>query len=91
MEKDGEVRGTIRFGSADDEAQRSGEFEGQVAGRKILLTGRVSLGNFEAEIVLEGEIEKDEMNGKTTWKFPQREDVRPFRATRTPKQGAGSR
>ena len=91
MEKDGAVRGTVRYKSANEEPERSGEFEGQVAGKKIRLTGQVKFGNFDAEVVLDGEIEKDEMTGTTTWKFSRREDVRKFKGTREPKRSGGDR
>jgi hypothetical protein len=86
MKPGGDVRGTVRYKNPNEENERSGDFEGHVAGKKIRLTGQVKFGNFEAEVVLEGEIDKDEMTGTTTWKFSRREDVRRFKATRTPKQ-----
>jgi hypothetical protein len=84
MEKSGDVRGTIRFKVPNDETERSGEFEGHVAGKKIRLTGRMKFGNFDVDVVVEGEIEKDEMKGTETLKFPNREDARSYKATRKP-------
>jgi len=84
MEKEGDVHGTLRFKSPNDETERSAEFEGHVAGKKIRLTGRVKFGNFEADVVIEGEIEKDEMKGTEILKFPNREDSRAYKATRKP-------
>jgi hypothetical protein len=86
MDKGGDVRGTIRFKAPNDETERSGDFEGHVAGKKIRITGRVKFGNFDADVVVEGEIEKDEMKGTATLKFPNREDARAYKATRKPRR-----
>jgi len=85
--KEGAVTGTVRYRSPGDDSERTGEFEGSLDGAKLRLSGKVRLGNFEAEVVLEGEIEKDAMKGTTTWKFPGGEDTRAFKAARKPKQG----
>ncbi len=87
MEKGGDVSGTIRFKSPNDETERSADFEGHVAGKKIRLTGRVKFGSFEADVVIEGEIDKDEMKGTELLKFPNREDSRAYKATRKPHGG----
>ncbi len=84
MEKDGDVKGTIRFKSPNDETERTGDFEGHVAGKKIRITGRVKFGDFDADVVVEGEIEKDDLKGTATLKFPNREDSRAYKATRKP-------
>ncbi len=86
MEKGGDVKGTVRYRSPDDESERSGDFEGHVAGKKMRLTGKVKFGTFEADVVIEGELEKDEMKGTTSWKFSGGEDSRRFKATRKPQR-----
>ena len=86
MDKDGAVTGKMRFKSPNDETERVSDFEGKVAGKKIRITGKVQFGNFEADVVVEGEIEKDEIRGKALLKFPNREDSRAYTATRKPKQ-----
>jgi len=87
MGKEGDVTGTIRFKSQNEETERTGKFEGQVAGKKLRLTGNVKFGSAEAEVVIQGEIEKDGFQGTVTYEFPNREDSRRYRATRKP--GAG--
>lgn len=82
MDKEGAVKGKIRFKAPNEEADRVGDFEGKVAGKKIRITGKVKFGNSDVDVVVEGEIEKDEIKGKALLKFPNREDSRPYTATR---------
>ncbi len=82
MEKDGTVKGTMRFQGPNDEPPSASAFEGKVAGKKIRLSGKVKFGNNDVEVVVEGEIEKDEIRGKSTLKFPNRERSQPFTAKR---------
>ena len=82
MDKDGAVKGTMRFQGPNEEPPSSSEFEGKVAGKKIRLTGKVKFGNNDVDVVVEGEIEKDEIQGKATLKFPNRERSQPFTAKR---------
>ena len=84
MEKEGDVKGTFRFRGGQDETERSSEFTGHVAGKKIRLTGKARFANFEADVVVDGEIEKDEIRGTALFRFPNREDSRPYKATRKP-------
>jgi hypothetical protein len=44
----------------------------------------VKFGNFDADVVVEGEIEKDDLKGTATLKFPNREDARAYKAIRKP-------
>jgi hypothetical protein len=87
MDKEGVVKAKFRFKAPNEEADRVGDFEGKVAGKKIRLSGKVKFGNSDVDVVVEGEIEKDEIKGKALLKFPNREDSRPYTATRkTPKE-----
>ena len=83
MDKEGAVKGTMRFQGPNEEPASPSEFEGKVAGKKIRLTGKVKFGNNDVDVVVEGEIEKDEIRGKATLKFPNRERSQPFTAKRT--------
>jgi hypothetical protein len=83
MDKDGAVKGTMRFQGPNDEPASASEFEGKVAGKKIRLTGKVKFGNNDVDVVVEGEIEKDEIQGKATLRFPNRERSQPYTAKRS--------
>lgn len=85
MSKDGGVKGTIRYKNPTDDKESTGEFEGRVAGKKLKIAGKVKIGNFEAQVEIEGEIEGDTMTGSTAWKFSGAEDSRRYTATRKPK------
>lgn len=84
MTKDGAVKGTIKYRNPADDSEMSGEFEGQVAGKKFKLTGKVKIRGFEAGVEIEGEIKGDDMTGTTTWKFSGGEDSRKFTGQRKP-------
>jgi hypothetical protein len=86
MDKDGRVKGPIRYRNPTDDAEMSGDFEGQVAGKKMRVTGRVKIGEFEADVTIDSELSGDEMKGETRWKFSGGEDSRKFHASRTPKE-----
>ena len=88
MEKDGKVKGTMTFKSPADDSDLTGDFEGQVAGKKVQLDGHVKIGGFEAEVVVEGTLEADGMQGEARWKFSGGEQTRKFKATRAPKGGS---
>ncbi len=88
MEKDGKVKGTMTFKSPADDSDLSGDFEGQVAGKKMQLEGHVKIGGFEAEVVIDGQLEADGMQGEARWKFSGGEQTRKFKATRAPKGGS---
>lgn len=87
MDKDGKVTGTMRFKNPMDDSESTGAFEGQVAGRKIRIEGRVKTAQFEADVVVDGELDGDSWKGEARWKFPNRERTRPFTASRGPKGG----
>jgi imidazolonepropionase-like amidohydrolase len=82
MDKEGAVKGTMRFQGPNEEPPSASPFEGKVAGKKIRLTGKVKFGNNDVDVVVEGDIEKDEIQGKATLKFPNRERSQPFTAKR---------
>ena len=86
MAKDGKVTGSMRFKSPIDESDLAGDVEGQVAGKKMKLTGRVKIGGFEAEITLDGELAGDDMKGEARWKFSGGEQASKFNAKRGPKE-----
>jgi imidazolonepropionase-like amidohydrolase len=85
MQPDGAVEGTFRFTSQVSGTESEGKFEGQVAGTKLRVEGRVKQGNFEPEVVIEGEIDGAAMKGSVTWKRRSGERVNTFRAERKPK------
>jgi imidazolonepropionase-like amidohydrolase len=89
MSKDGELKATIRYRTPADDKETSGDFTGRVGGRKLKLSGKVKIGNFEAQVEIDGEVQGDSMTGTTAWKFSAGEDARHFKATRKPK-GAGN-
>jgi imidazolonepropionase-like amidohydrolase len=86
MAKDGKVTGSVRFKSPIDESDLTGDVEGQVAGKKMKLKGRVKIGGFEAEIGIDGELAGDDMKGEARWKFSGGERVSKFSAKRGPKE-----
>jgi imidazolonepropionase-like amidohydrolase len=88
MSKDGELKATIRYRNPADDKETSGEFTGRVGGRKLKLSGKVKIGNFEAQVEIDGDVQGDSMTGTTAWKFSAGEDARHFKATRKPK-GSG--
>jgi len=85
MSRDGVLRGTLRFKSPFDDSDLEGACEGQVAGKKFKLAGRVKVANFEAEVAIEGEIEKNTWRGSATWKWSGGENTSAFKGERTPK------
>ncbi len=85
MAPDGSVKGTFRFKSPMNDTESEGNFEGQVAGKKLRVEGRVKMGNFEPEFVIEGEIEGATMKGSVTIKRRNGERVNSFKAERKPK------
>jgi imidazolonepropionase-like amidohydrolase len=88
MDKDGKVTGSIQFKSPTDDSDLSGDFEGNVAGKRILLKGHVKIGGFDDEVVIDGKIEADAIEGETRWKFSGGEQTRKFKAKRAPKGGS---
>jgi hypothetical protein len=88
MEKDGKVKGTITFKSPADDSDLTGDFEGQVAGKHMQLEGHVKIGGFEADVVIDGQVQADGFQGEARWKFSGGEQTRKFKATRAPKGGA---
>jgi hypothetical protein len=91
MSKDGELKATIRYRNPADDKETSGEFTGRVGGRKVKLSGKVKIGNFEAQVEIDGDVQGDSMTGTTAWKFSAGEDARKFKATRKPKAPGGER
>lgn len=85
MAPDGSVKGTFRFRSPMNDTESEGNFEGQVAGKKLRVEGRVKMGNFEPEFVIEGEIDGTAMKGSVTIKRRNGERVNTFKAERKPK------
>ncbi len=85
MAPDGSVKGTFKFKSPMNDTESEGSFEGQVAGKKLRVEGRVKMGNFEPEFVIEGEIEGATMKGSVTIKRRNGERVNSFKAERKPK------
>lgn len=86
MARDGKLRGTLRFKSPFDDSDLEGEVSGQVAGRKLRLTGRVKVADFEAEVALDGELEGASWKGSTTWKWSGGENTSTFKGTRKPRE-----
>lgn len=86
MDKDGRVKGPIRYRNPADDAEMTGDFDGQVAGKKMRVSGRVKIGEFEADVTIDAELAGDEMKGETRWKFSGGENARKFHASRTPKE-----
>ena len=84
MARDGKLRGKLRFKSPFDDTDLAGELTGQVAGKKVRLTGRVKVSNFESEVVLEGELEGATWKGSTTWRWSGGENTSTFKGTRKP-------
>jgi imidazolonepropionase-like amidohydrolase len=87
MDKDGKVTGSVTFKSPADDSDLTGDFEGHVAAKRILLNGHVKIGGFEAEVVIDGKMETDAIEGETRWKFSGGEQTRKFKASRAPKGG----
>jgi hypothetical protein len=85
MEKDGKVSGQIRFKSPMDDSDLVGEFTGRVSGKRVKLDGRVKIGGFEADVVIDGQLEGDAIRGEARWKFSGGEQTRKFTAARAPK------
>lgn len=88
MDKDGKVTGSMTFKSPADDSDLTGEFEGHVAAKRILLNGHVKIGGFEAEVVIDGKMEADAIEGEARWKFSGGEQTRKFKASRAPKGGS---
>lgn len=86
MAPDGAVKGTFRFKSPQNDTESEGTFEGQVAGKKLRVEGRVKFGNFEPEVIIEGELDGAAMKGSVTFKRRNGERVNTFRAEKKPKQ-----
>jgi len=82
MEKDGSVEGTLR-GKSPDGAPVEAAMSGQVSGKKLKLSGTLEVGDFRAELVLEGEIDGNSWSGSLTGVMPTGVG---FSAQRTPKE-----
>ncbi len=82
MEKDGSVEGTLR-GKSPDGAPVEAEMSGQVSGKKLKVSGTLQVGEFRAELVLEGELDGDSWSGSLTGVMPEGVG---FSAQRTPKE-----
>ena len=86
MKHDGSVKGTIRYRNPADDSEMAGTFEGHVAGKKVKLEGSVKIGEYQAHVEIEGEIQGDEIIGTTDWKWSGGEDSRRFKASKDPQR-----
>jgi len=86
MKPDGALSASLHVRIPGAESEQVIELTGKVAGKKLHLDGRVSLGNFELSVSLDGTLEGDSMKGVTLWKGSENEDTVRFSATRKPKQ-----
>ncbi len=82
MEKDGSVEGTLR-GKSPDGAPVTAEMSGRVSGKLLKVSGTLEVGDYRAELVLEGELDGDSWCGSLTGVMPGGVG---FNAQRTPKE-----
>lgn len=85
MDEDGAVTGTVRRPSFRGE-ESVGEFEGRLAGTELRLRGSWTMGDFEVDVTLRAEVRGDELEGKSTVRFPGGERTSDFRGTRVPEE-----
>ncbi len=86
MKPDGVLTASLHVRLPGAEAEQVIELAGKVAGKKLHLEGRLSLGRFELNVSLDGTLEGDTLKGVTRWKGSENEDTVKFSATRKPKQ-----
>jgi len=86
MKPDGATSGSLHVRLPGAESDQVIELTGRVAGKKLHLEGRVTLGNFELVVTVDGTLEGDSLKGVTRWKGSENEDTVPYTATRKPKQ-----
>lgn len=86
MARDGTLEGVLRFKSPFDDSDLQGDFTGRVAGKKLRLSGRVKVSNFEAEVAIDGELEGSTWKGSTSWNWSGGENTSKFEATRKPQE-----
>jgi len=86
MKSDGALSASLHVRVPGAESEQVIELTGRVAGKKLHLEGRLTLGNFELAVSLDGTLDGDSMKGVTRWKGSENEDTLPFNATRKPKQ-----
>lgn len=84
MQKDGSVEGTLR-GKSPDGAPVEAAMTGKVTAKKLKVSGTLEVGDFRAELVLEGEMDGNSWSGSLTGVLPNGVG---FSAQRTPKEEA---
>jgi imidazolonepropionase-like amidohydrolase len=88
MKPDGALSASLHVRLPGSKEEQVIELAGKVAGKKLHLEGRLSLGNFELTVSVDATLEGDTMKGVTRWKGSENEDTVGFSAKRTPKQEA---
>ena len=91
MEKDGKLEAKLYFHYPGSDEEKEGAFEGQVAGKRFQLTGKIAFGAFESTVEFDGELDGNAISGETHWKSARRDDVRKFKGTRPKPQGGTER
>lgn len=86
MEEDGTLSGTIDVPSPNGGGRAEFPVEGRVSGTEITLEGTLTLGDVEIHGELEGELEGDSIEGRSTVETPDGSATRPFVATRSPER-----
>jgi imidazolonepropionase-like amidohydrolase len=86
MKPDGALTASLHVRMPGAQEEQVIELTGKVAGKKLHLDGRLSLGNFELAVSVDATLEGDSMKGVTRWKGSENEDTVKFSATRKPKQ-----
>jgi hypothetical protein len=83
MSEDGAIVGTLSF-EGPDGTGRSSEVTGHLSGHDLTLRASIEMGQFSAQIRIEGKVSGETITGDTTWKFSGGEDSNSFTAKRQP-------
>jgi imidazolonepropionase-like amidohydrolase len=86
MKPDGSLAASLHVRLPGAQEEQVIEMTGGVSGKKLHLEGRLSLGNFELAVAVDGTLDGDSLKGTTRWKGSEKEDTVSFTATRKPKQ-----
>lgn len=89
MDEDGTVNGKLQRINPMDGSEIEAEVSGQVSGKEATLEATFSVGDFDIDVTLRGDVDGDAMKGDSTMRMPWAEEAMTgsFAAEREPGQG----